>query len=156
MACFCSSGDLGDLPRASGDGRQASGVLGKNHEEVQVNYLIVFELEGLPRMTNASGRKTHWAIKAKEAKDWKRKVLLVTGPYRPKEPLKKARLILTRFSSSSPDPDGLVSGFKHIVDGLVECGVLANDKFENIGMPDYRHVKCKRGEGKVKVEVYSH
>lgn len=122
--------------------------------------ILAFEIEGLPRMTNPSGRKSHWAIKAQEAKKWKGLVFsslprLTGSNYKMFPPLPKARLVLTRYSSVSPDPDGLVSGFKHVIDGLVEAGVLVNDKFTNIGMPEYKWEKAPKGKGKIRVEVFS-
>ena len=69
------------------------------------------------------------------------------------KPLSRAKLTLTRYSSVCPDPDGLVSSFKSVLDGLVECGVLENDRFTNIGMPTYAWEKAPKNEGKAKVIV---
>jgi len=120
-----------------------------------MKYTLSIELPGLSRMTNKSGRKsTHWRVLKAEADRWKRMVGLVATP-KPPTPLKHAKLTLTRCSSSSPDSDGLVSGFKHIIDGLVLCGVLENDRFENIGMPTYiwRRVPMKKGKMLITVEA---
>lgn len=125
--------------------------------------VLEFEINGLPKMSNDGLRGTHWSVKKKEADNWKRAVNNEVVHYfsfpetRDKFPgsMEKAKLILTRFSSTSPDPDGLVSGFKHVVDGLVEAGVLKNDKISNIGMPEYRWEKCAPKKGKIRVEVYS-
>lgn len=72
---------------------------------------------------------------------------------KPKWPLKKAKLTLIRYSSVCPDSDGLVSGFKHIIDGLVIGRVLVNDKFENIGMPTYLWEKAAPRGGRIRVIV---
>lgn len=77
----------------------------------------------------------------------------IIGAKKPATPLERARLVLTRFSSVAPDPDGLVSGFKHVIDGLVQCGVLSNDRYDNIGMPDYRWQKVPPKAGRIRVEV---
>jgi len=121
---------------------------------------LKFTLPGLPKMTNPSGAKsTHWRVIKAERDLWMVSVCNMVkylgkiGVPLPESPLKKARLTLTRHSSVSPDPDGLVSGFKAIVDGLVLAGVLENDRFSNIGMPDYRWVKAKKGEGMVTILV---
>ena len=105
-------------------------------------------------MTNPSGKSKHWAVMAAESKKWKRLVWF-SCPHRvrPAEPLKRALLCLTRFSSAPPDPDGLVSGFKHVVDGLVDVGILENDRWENIGMPSYKWEKVPAKRGKIRVEV---
>lgn len=117
-------------------------------------YRLEFELLGLPRMTNASGRKsTHWRVLKKESDAWKLRVHQVVKSSRPFVPLKRAKLILTRCSSVCPDSDGLVSGFKHVIDGLVIAGVLENDRYENIGFPTYLWRKVKPGEGKIIVVV---
>lgn len=71
----------------------------------------------------------------------------------PKAPLLKAKITCTRVSSQPMDSDNLVSGFKPIIDGLVDAKVLVNDRFENIGMPDYRWEKGRKAKGCVKIEV---
>lgn len=120
-----------------------------------MTYRLVFEINALPKMTNPSGAKsTHWRVVKAERDKWKASVITICKARGlPAMPIQKAKLTLTRFSSVSPDPDGLVSGFKAIVDGLVAGGVLAGDRFENIGMPNFRWEKAKRGQGKVRVEV---
>lgn len=70
-----------------------------------------------------------------------------------RQPLQTARLTLTRYSTIEPDYDGLVSSFKPIIDGLVEAGFLAGDKRANIGVPDYRWEKAKRGQGRITVRI---
>ena len=119
-------------------------------------YRLEFTLDGLPATTNSMGRK-HWAVKAKEARVWKARVGWVAKKQGlPKAPLSKAHLTLIRLSAISPDADGLVSSFKHIIDGLVAIGVLENDKMANIGMPDYVWEKCSRGKGSIRVIVEEH
>jgi Holliday junction resolvase RusA-like endonuclease len=86
-------------------------------------------------------------------KTWKRKVWAAVWPLRPPEPLKKARLTLTRHSSVRPDSDNLTFSFKAIIDGLVEARVLEDDSFKHIGFPDYRWEKAKKSEGHVSIKV---
>jgi hypothetical protein len=117
-----------------------------------MSYVLEFELVGLPKMANQLLRG-HWIVKHRHAAKWKLAVARATHGKRPSEPLAKARLTLTRVSSSEPDTDGLISGFKNVVDGLVECGVLVNDKPSNIGVPDYRWEKGRPGHGKIRVKV---
>lgn len=72
----------------------------------------------------------HWRVKHEHAKMWKRataNAVMMNGGL-PKEPLTKARLTCIRMSSNEPDYDGLVSGFKPVIDALVEIGVLKSDK----------------------------
>ena len=115
-------------------------------------YKFEFTLQGLPPTTNSMGRK-HWAVKARAARDWKGLVSLAVVGHRPKTPLQKAKLTLIRYSSSEIDPDGLVSSFKHILDGLVFAKIILNDKISNIGMPEYIWHKCKRGQGKITIKI---
>lgn len=72
---------------------------------------------------------------------------------KPPAPLQHAKLTLLRASSVEPDYDGLVSGFKHVIDCLVEAGILINDKRENIGVPDYLWEKAPMGKGFIRVTV---
>jgi hypothetical protein len=62
-------------------------------------------------------------------------------------------VLLTRLSSTEPDFDGLVSGFKVILDSLIKCGVLEDDNPKVIGHPTYAWEKCKKGEGRIRIEV---
>lgn len=116
-------------------------------------YRLEFELPGLPRMGNSSGRSNGWRAIANERRRWKMAVFLIVRAHRPKVPLKHARLTLTRCSSVSPDPDGLVIGFKPIVDALITAGILENDRLENIGMPEYKFEKVSPKAGKIRVRV---
>lgn len=116
-------------------------------------YSVAFEIAGLPKMSNQLLRG-HWRVKHAHAVKWKSAVaraMLIMN--KPAQPLAHAVLTLTRISSAEPDTDGLISGFKHIVDGLVECGVLAGDKPSNIGIPHYRWERGSKGHGKVRIEV---
>lgn len=113
-----------------------------------MKWLIV--LPGLPKMTNSM--MSSWRARYGHAKKWK--VALALECHRQKIPLlKKARLTLTRFSAVESDFDGLVSGFKHLIDGLVEAGVLPDDKMSTIGQPTYAWEKAKRGKGSVSVLI---
>jgi hypothetical protein len=118
-------------------------------------YRMSFILPGLPKTTN-SGNRAHWAVKVKEANKWKQEVywaLICRKDRMPPRPLARARLTLTRCSSSEPDFDGLVSSFKHIIDGMVECKLLVNDKPSVVGQPQYRWAKAPRGKGFVTIQV---
>lgn len=114
--------------------------------------ILEFTIPGLPKQTNQSLRGS-WRAKHAEAKKWKGFVrVYALGKWRG-APAIRANLTLTRHSSVEPDYDGLVSGLKHVIDGLVECGILANDKSANIGVPTYRWEKAKPGKGCVSVRL---
>ena len=109
-------------------------------------------LTGLPKTTNAGGR-LHWAVKAKEAKSWRNLVAMATLGAKPPHPLKSATLALTRYSTREPDFDGLVSSFKHIIDGLVDAGIIADDKPSVIGQPAFYWHKAAPKNGHVLIQV---
>ena len=118
-----------------------------------MSYSIEFVILGLPKMSNQLLRG-HWRVKHAHATNWKkytRRAVELNGAL-PAQPLVSAALRLVRVSSNEPDFDGLVSGFKPIIDGLVECGVLLNDKPSCI-KSEYLWERGPRGKGSVRVQV---
>lgn len=71
----------------------------------------------------------------------------------PKEPLKKAKVTLSRFSTREPDFDGLVCSFKPILDGLTNSKIIIDDKMSVIGQPTYKWEKIGKGKGKIHILV---
>ena len=61
---------------------------------------------------------------------------------------------ITRFSSREPDFDALAQGGKFLLDGLVKCGVLEDDRPSVIGQPSYVWSKASPKQGKVRISVY--
>lgn len=112
---------------------------------------LKFELAGLPSLQPDT---KHWRFRQKERVNWRMLVASKVGRMGPAVPLERARLRLTRHSTTRPDPDNLAMSFKAVVDGLVSCGVLRDDSSDVIGTPDYRWEKAKRGEGHVTIEVW--
>ncbi len=120
-----------------------------------MNQLIAeFEIDKLPQMINAIGRK-HWAVKHRERKIWQRLINeqcnynRICGLN-----LEKAVITLTRHSNRRPDPDGLVSGFKAVLDSLVKCGVLVDDNFGVIGFPIYKwELRPSKLGGRITVKI---
>jgi hypothetical protein len=125
---------------------------GKVMRATPTPYVLEFEIKGLTKMSNSLLRG-HWKVKHAHAQMWKRAVWRESWHLRPPQPLLKAKLTLTRVSSAEPDFDGLVSSFKPIIDGLVEHGILENDKSANIGQPEYKWEKGKRQYGRMRVRV---
>lgn len=117
-----------------------------------MNYKLEFEIMGLPKMSNQLLGQ-HWTRRSTHAKRWKRAVWAKAWPFKPPLPLSSAVLRLTRVSSVEPDHDGLVSGFKAIIDGLVEVGVIDTDKSSCIGAPQYAWERCAPSKGKIRVSV---
>ena len=107
---------------------------------------------GLPKMINASSRNS-WRAVYSERKKWKALVLKSFFWVRPKQPLEKAKVSITRFSSKCPDYDGQVSAGKAILDGLVEAGIIIDDNMNVIGAPEFKWMKAKPRMGCVEIVV---
>ena len=119
------------------------------------DYKLIINLDGLPKMTNQLGRM-HWRKKSKEANGWKDTIKYHCFRKEPIEPLKKVRIVCTRFSAKEPDYDGLVSGFKHCLDGLKLAKIIFDDKPSVIVHSQYKWVKTSPSCGKIRIEVYAH
>lgn len=103
-----------------------------------MNLIAEFTIRDLPKMINRTSGK-HWINKFKESVKWRG--LVGAECYKAEIndlKLDSAVLTLTRHSSKAPDSDGLVSGFKVVIDALVKYGVLTDDNYKVIGMPNYK------------------
>ncbi len=117
-----------------------------------MSYSHTFTLDGLPSMSNQNLRG-HWRVKHANALKWKLRVALAMHGFKPAQPLDRATVTIIRHSSVAPDFDGLVSAGKHLIDGLVECGVLSGDSMAHIGQPAYLWCKAAPRKGHVVVKV---
>lgn len=118
-----------------------------------LRYVLEFEVIGLPKMANQLLRR-NWRVNYGHSKLWKAKVgkaLLLK--IKPPQPLSSAVLTLTRASSQEPDFDGLVSGFKPVIDALVINGIIESDKPSCIKTPTFIWEKALPGLGKIKIRV---
>lgn len=101
-----------------------------------MKYRIEFEIEYLPKTPNTLlGR--HWRGKANHALVWKRLVeqqVILKGGF-PPAPIKKAKVTMTRFSSTQPDEDGLYGSFKPVLDALTNYPAKKPSKKYPFGMP---------------------
>ena len=113
-----------------------------------------FSIGDLPKMTNRTAGK-QWFSRHKERVKWQRLVeeqCVLTEITNLK--LNSAVLTLIRHSSKAPDSDGLVSGFKPVIDSLVKCGVLVDDNYKIIGMPNYKwEYRPKKLGGMITVRI---
>lgn len=103
-----------------------------------MNLIAEFTIRDLPKMINRTSGK-HWINKFKESVKWRG--LVGAECYKAEIndlKLDRAVLTLTRHSSKAPDSDGIVSGFKVVIDALVKYGVLTDDNYKVIGMPNYK------------------
>jgi Holliday junction resolvase RusA-like endonuclease len=71
----------------------------------------------------------------------------------PDRPLEKAEVTLIRYSSRSPDYDGLVHSFKPVVDALKKCLIIKDDNMQVIGRPEYQWIKASPKEGRIEIIV---
>lgn len=117
-----------------------------------MSYRLHFEIAGLPKMPNQL-LGAHWRTRSKQARLWKHLVWVTIATRRPAVPIKTARVTLTRHSSSEPDDDGLRGSFKSVLDALVHCGVLENDKPSNIGSPAVTWEKAPPKKGRIVVII---
>jgi Holliday junction resolvase RusA-like endonuclease len=122
--------------------------------DVKQLLLAEFEIWGLPKTTNALN-SLHWAKRYKEAMRWKNLVMTqcllkkIQGAV-----LTKCQLELKRFSSKEPDFDGMVGSWKHVIDALVQCQAIIDDKPSVIGSPIFLWEKVKPKEGRIGVKIY--
>ena len=115
-------------------------------------YQLTFYVSDLPKTPN-SLLGANWVVRAGHAKKWDRLVWKAVWPFRPSQPLAKAKLTLLRSSSKALDYEGLVGSFKAPIDALVKNGILLDDSMVVIGQPTYLHEMGKRGGGFVMMKV---
>ena len=114
-------------------------------------YKLKFNLPGLPKTAN--GSHGHWRTAAAERKKWRSAVSSSAFYFRPPAPLARARITLTRLSSSKPDFDNLVISFKPIVDGLKDAKIILDDSDSVVLERCYLWEKAKPKSGGVRVFV---
>ena len=119
-----------------------------------MSYELHIRLIGLPPMNTADGAN-RWARK-NDRDCWYRAVSVACTGRLPSSPLGKARVRITRRSASAREPDfeNLTQGGKHLLDGLVRCGVLLDDNPDVIGRTDYVWEKAPPKGGNVTIDVW--
>jgi hypothetical protein len=117
-----------------------------------LNYRLYFQIDSLPKMPNQI-LGSHWRTRSEHARLWKRLVWAAIANKKPRAPLQRATVTLARHSSVEPDDDGMRGSFKPVLDALVQCGVLVDDKRENIGSPICFWVKAPPKKGRIVVIV---
>lgn len=117
-----------------------------------MSYAVQFEIDELPKTTNAQ-TSMNWRKRGEYVRMWHAMVGAKLAGKKPVVPIKKAKLTLVRFSAVEPDFDGLVSGFKPIIDALIVCGVIEDDRVSSIGQSEYHWEKASRKKGFIRVSV---
>ncbi len=116
-------------------------------------YFLQIEIPELP--TVILNARQHWRVKNQEAQKWDRTIHFYTVGKRPPQPLQRAILTLTRGSARPLDFDNLASSWKHVVDSLVTCGIIADDSYQVIGMPRLCWEKAPNKQGFIRIWVQS-
>lgn len=117
-----------------------------------MSYTLDLEIQTLPLLPNQLLRK-HWSVVMKEKRLWHDLVgWSLKARERPSEPLGRARIWFTRRSRSEPDPDGLVGGFKYVLDALVANRVLVDDT-RQVVEPMYAWLRSRQGSIRIQVEA---
>ena len=94
---------------------------------------IKFFVKGLPPSPNKIGR-SHWAVQAKNKREWQEKVLWLVKSKKPSERLKRAHIafIICTGDKRRHDPDNLNWAVtKPTLDALKEI-ILVDDSIDNI------------------------
>lgn len=126
---------------------------------------ITFTLPEQFPLLNVQQRR-HFRTRGKMKISTARQIIALLGAERPAEPFQKARVTVTRYSSGSPDRDGLYGGVKDLLDCLTTPSPQANGKVRNkygIGLIvddspahielDVRAERCRRAEQRTEVVV---
>ena len=111
-----------------------------------MKYIIPF----LPPSDNVyKGRKNVWEYR-EQKKIWEQYVSVYCRP-RPKKPIVHSDVSITYYfkTRGRRDPDNY-SG-KFILDGLVRCGILADDSFDNINL--ILRGRCDKDSPRTEIEV---
>ncbi|NDB86202.1 MAG: RusA family crossover junction endodeoxyribonuclease [Alphaproteobacteria bacterium] len=112
---------------------------------------IKFFVKGLPPSPNKIGR-SHWAVQAKNKREWQEKVLWLVKSQKPSERLKRAHIAfyICVGDKRRHDPDNLNWAVtKPSLDALKEC-VLVDDSIDNIIL-EYHYER--EGERGFRVEI---
>jgi len=117
-------------------------------------YEIKFSIPYLPPV--GMNQRGHWSKAHKETRLVDSLVSAAVCGRKPEKPLQKRKLFLQRHSSVCPDFDGLVHSFKNVVDALVTCGILVNDRMENTGAWQVEWRKAPPKGGFIVVHVVEH
>ncbi len=114
-------------------------------------YELSIDLEGVPPLNSADNRG--WRIKKKQKDYWFQLIRAAIGINTPSDPLRAARVTVTRCTSTACDGDNLHHSAKYVLDALMGCRVILDDGPKFIGMVDCRWEKTKRGQPRTRVLV---
>jgi Holliday junction resolvase RusA-like endonuclease len=104
---------------------------------------------------NTSATRRHWSFAHKQRRQWETWIVFGFKPgNKPREPLKFARVTVTRVTAASkyPDIDNLHYACKPIFDALVSRGILADDGPEVERVIRWERGKRRKPETRIKIE----
>lgn len=114
-------------------------------EKASKPFSLTFELTIMPITLNEV-ISSRWKDRHSNFKAVKQLIHLLTLKTKPKKPIQKARVRLTRYSSGTLDRDNMYFTFKPIIDGLVNAGIIIDDGFDQVKELYPEQVKIKRKE----------
>lgn len=112
---------------------------------------MTYIVPGIPPSNNQYiGRKNYHEYQ-RTKKMWAERIALCCRP-KPQKPLPRAVVILTYYfpDRRRRDPDNYAP--KMILDGLVKCGILVDDSFQNIELILSAKFGCKKSETVIEVK----
>ena len=113
---------------------------------------LVLQLPAPFTLMNVTLRE-HWAVRGRRAKAISADLAWRLANMAPRAPLARARVVIERHSTGTPDKDGLYGGAKPLLDALLVrsathphgLGLIVDDSPAHLDL-DVRAVKCKRAE----------
>lgn len=115
-------------------------------------YSLTFTINVLPITLNEALSKS-WRKRHTSFELIHNLVHLKSRDKKPLEPIKKAHISLTRYSSGTLDRDNMFFTFKPVIDGLVMAGVIIDDGFDQVKELTPIQIKSKRKEARIEVLV---
>lgn len=127
--------------------------------------VITFTLPDPFPLLNVQQRK-HYRTRGRAKVSTARQIIALLGTDRPSEPFQRASVHVVRYSTGTPDYDGLYGGVKDLLDCLTTPAPQANGKVRNkfgVGLivddaPEHirlnvEGIRCKRGEARTVVTI---
>ncbi len=95
-------------------------------------YSLELSIAMLPKALNKS-LNAHWRTRHKVNLAWDKFIAAECWNKMPAQPVRSAKISITRHAHRMLDYDGLVGSMKPLVDALVTAGVLADDSWKVLG-----------------------
>jgi hypothetical protein len=118
-----------------------------------MKYVHEIEVFATTMLPNRHSSYSPWS-RITEKKKWVKHIARNFIVNFPKEPLKKAKVIITRFSAREPDKDNLYASCKQLIDSLKTNLIIHDDapEFLDINCIWEKESKLSRARTKIRVE----